>query len=36
MHTRAHIYRSIIEGLTFALREGKELLENVPEILLMF
>lgn len=28
MHTRAHIYRSIIEGLTFALREGKELLEK--------
>jgi len=28
VHTRAHIYRSIIEGLTFALREGKELLEK--------
>jgi len=28
MHTRAHIYRALIEGLTFALREGKELLER--------
>jgi sugar (pentulose or hexulose) kinase len=28
VHTRAHIYRAIIEGLTFALREGKELLEK--------
>jgi sugar (pentulose or hexulose) kinase len=24
VHTRAHIYRAIIEGLTYALREGKE------------
>tara|TARA_A100001391_G_scaffold200603_2_gene185536 strand:+ start:2927 stop:4492 length:1566 start_codon:yes stop_codon:yes gene_type:complete len=24
VHTRAHVYRAIIEGLTYALREGKE------------
>lgn len=28
VHTRAHIYRAIIEGLAFALREGKELSEK--------
>lgn len=28
VHTRAHIYRAIIEGLAYALREGKELLEK--------
>lgn len=28
VHTRAHIYRAIIEGLTYALREGKELSEK--------
>jgi sugar (pentulose or hexulose) kinase len=28
VHTRAHIYRAIIEGLTYALREGKERLEQ--------
>ena len=28
VHTRAHVYRAIIEGLTYALREGKELLEK--------
>ena len=27
-HTRAHIYRAMIEGLTYALRESKELLEK--------
>jgi len=27
-HTRAHLYRAMIEGLTFALRESKELLEK--------
>ena len=27
-HTRAHIYRAMIEGLTYALREGKEILEK--------
>ncbi|WP_077284629.1 FGGY-family carbohydrate kinase [Cognaticolwellia aestuarii] len=28
VHTRAHIYRSILEGLAYALREGKESLEK--------
>ncbi len=28
VHTRAHIYRSILEGLAYALREGKETLER--------
>lgn len=28
VHTRAHLYRSIIEGLAYALREGKETLEK--------
>ena len=28
VHTRAHIYRAMIEGITYALREGKELLEK--------
>jgi sugar (pentulose or hexulose) kinase len=28
VHTRAHMYRAMIEGLTYALREGKELLEK--------
>lgn len=28
VHTRAHIYRSILEGLAYALREGKEKLEK--------
>jgi sugar (pentulose or hexulose) kinase len=28
VHTRAHVYRAIIEGLTYALREGKEVLER--------
>ncbi|MEZ5501634.1 MAG: FGGY-family carbohydrate kinase [Halioglobus sp.] len=28
VHTRAHIYRAIIEGLAYALREGKERLER--------
>ena len=27
VHTRAHIYRSILEGLAYALKEGKETLE---------
>jgi sugar (pentulose or hexulose) kinase len=27
-HTKAHIYRALIEGLAFGLREGKELLEK--------
>jgi sugar (pentulose or hexulose) kinase len=28
VHTRAHVYRSILEGLAFALREGKERIEK--------
>jgi sugar (pentulose or hexulose) kinase len=28
VHTRAHIYRAIIEGIAYALREGKETLEK--------
>ena len=28
VHTRAHLYRSILEGLAYALREGKERIEN--------
>ena len=28
VHTRAHIYRAMIEGITYALREGKELVEK--------
>ena len=28
VHTRAHIYRAMIEGITYALREGKELSEK--------
>lgn len=28
VHTRAHIYRAIIEGIGFALREGKEIMER--------
>ena len=33
IHTRAHLYRSIIEGLAFAMREGMERIErrsNIP------
>ena len=33
VHTRAHLYRSILEGLAYALREGKERIEkrsNIP------
>ena len=28
VHTRAHLYRSILEGLAYALREGKERIEH--------
>jgi sugar (pentulose or hexulose) kinase len=28
IHTRAHLYRSIIEGLAYALREGKERIQK--------
>ena len=33
-HTRAHLYRAMIEGLTYALREGKELLEKCSKKLI--
>lgn len=32
VHTRAHLYRSILEGLAFALREGKERTEKKTKI----
>jgi sugar (pentulose or hexulose) kinase len=32
VHTRAHIYRSILEGLAYALREGKERIEKRTRI----
>lgn len=32
VHTRAHIYRAIIEGLAYALREGKERTEKRNKI----
>ncbi|MFO1385056.1 MAG: FGGY-family carbohydrate kinase [Chitinivorax sp.] len=28
VHTRAHVYRAILEGLAYALREGKEAIET--------
>jgi sugar (pentulose or hexulose) kinase len=28
VHTRAHVYRAILEGLAYALRQGKELTEK--------
>jgi sugar (pentulose or hexulose) kinase len=28
LHTRAHVYRAILEGLAYALREGKERIER--------
>ena len=28
VHTRAHLYRAILEGLAYALREGKERTER--------
>lgn len=28
MHTRAHVYRAILEGLAYALKEGKERIEK--------
>lgn len=30
VHSRAHLYRSILEGLAYALREGKERIEKKP------
>ncbi len=32
IHTRAHLYRSILEGLAYALREGKERIEKRTKI----
>jgi sugar (pentulose or hexulose) kinase len=32
VHTRAHIYRAILEGLAYALREGKERTERRSHI----
>jgi sugar (pentulose or hexulose) kinase len=32
VHTRAHIYRAILEGLAYALREGKERIEKKTRI----
>ncbi len=32
VHTRAHLYRSILEGLGYALREGKERIEKRTKI----
>ncbi len=32
VHTRAHIYRAILEGLAYALRDGKERTEKVSKI----
>ncbi len=28
VHTRAHVYRALLEGLAYALREGKEQIER--------
>ena len=32
VHTRAHLYRSILEGLGYALREGKERIETRTKV----
>ena len=32
IHTRAYVYRSILEGLAYALREGKEQIEKRTKI----
>jgi len=32
VHTRAHIYRAILEGLAYALREGKERIEKRSKV----
>jgi sugar (pentulose or hexulose) kinase len=32
VHTRAHLYRAILEGLAYALREGKERIEKTTRI----
>ncbi len=28
VHSKAHVYRSILEGLAYALRDGKEAIEK--------
>ncbi len=32
VHTRAHMYRSILEGIAYALREGKEKIERKSKV----
>ena len=32
VHTRAHLYRSILEGIAYALREGKEKIEKCSKV----
>lgn len=32
VHTRAHLYRAILEGLIYSLREGKERIEEVGHV----
>lgn len=32
VHTRAHLYRAILEGLAYALREGKERIEHRSKV----
>ena len=32
VHTRAHVYRAILEGLAYALREGKERIERRSKV----
>ena len=32
VHTRAHIYRAMLEGLAYALREGKERTEKRSKV----
>jgi len=32
VHTRAHIYRAILEGLAYALREGRERIEKQNKV----
>jgi sugar (pentulose or hexulose) kinase len=32
LHTRAHLYRSILEGVAYALREGKERIERRTKV----
>jgi sugar (pentulose or hexulose) kinase len=34
VHTRAHIYRAILEGLAYALRQGKELTEKRSKVVI--